>query len=155
MNISWQIKHFQELNTIELYDILALRAEVFVVEQNCAYQDLDGKDKKSYHLIGRNGHGTIVCTARILPQHLSYPQVSIGRVVIHPSQRGSGIGHELMYFVLNFIKDEFGKEEPITISAQKHLEKFYNYHKFISISEEYLEDDIPHIKMQFNPKLSS
>ncbi len=150
--IHFQIKHFNELTLNEFHDLIALRIKVFIIEQNCPYQDLDGKDKKSYHLIGRDGYGNIVATARILPHHISYPEISIGRVVIAEENRGHGSGHEMMKFMIKFIQEEFGMTEDITISAQKYLEKFYETHGFQSTGKEYLEDDIPHVQMKFSTK---
>lgn len=146
---NYQIKHFSELTTLEFHDLLRLRINVFVVEQNCPYPELDGKDKKSYHLICRDGLGKIIATARILPQNVSYKEISIGRVVSDPSVRGEGFGHEVMKHCLKFIQDEFG-EVPVRISAQKHLEQFYISHGFTSTGKEYLEDNIPHVEMLFN-----
>jgi ElaA protein len=151
MKLDWQVKYYPELSTNEFHDIIALRLKAFVVEQNCAYLDLDGKDKKCYHLICRDGYGNVVATARILPPGLHYDEVAIGRVVIDDSIRGKGIGHELMVQSMRFAEDEFGKV-PIRISAQKHLENYYNKHEFISTGKEYLEDDIPHVEMLFTPK---
>ncbi len=151
MNYHWQFKYFTELSLNEFHDIIAIRLKAFVVEQNCAYLDLDGKDKKSYHALCRDGLGNIIATARILPAGLSYPEVSIGRVVTDENTRGQGIGHVLMNECMNFCKDEFGLS-PIRISAQKHLETYYNKHQFISTGKEYLEDEIPHVEMLFNPR---
>ncbi len=151
MGVNWQVKTFGELTTNEFHDLLALRIKVFVVEQNCPYEELDGKDKKSYHLIGREGTGEVVATARILPAGISYPEVAIGRVVIDESQRGTGLGHDLMKQCMKFIVEEFGKV-PVRISAQKHLEKYYESHQFTSTGKEYLEDGIPHVEMLYKPK---
>lgn len=150
MVLNWQIKHYNDLTINEFHDIIALRLKAFVVEQNCAYLDLDGKDKKSYHLICRNGMGNVVATARILPPGISYDLASIGRVVIDETIRGNGIGHELMKKSVEFALLEFGNS-PIQISAQKHLEKYYEQHQFFSTGNEYLEDDIPHVEMRFTP----
>ena len=151
MVLNWQVKHYNDLSLNEFHDIIALRIKVFVVEQNCPYLELDGKDKKSYHLICRNGTGDIVATARILPPGISYDDTSIGRVVIDESIRGNGVGHELMIKSVEFCTVEFGNT-PIQISAQKHLEKYYEQHQFSSTGKEYLEDDIPHVEMRFTPK---
>ena len=151
MVLNWEIKHYKDLNINEFHDIIALRLKAFVVEQNCAYLDLDGKDKKSYHLICRNGMGDVVATARILAPGISYDLASIGRVVIDESIRGNGIGHELMQKSVEFALLEFGNS-PIQISAQKHLEKYYEQHNFLSTGNEYLEDNIPHVEMKFVPK---
>lgn len=147
MHLNWQIKHYNDLTTNEFHDIIALRIKAFVVEQNCTYQELDGKDKKSYHLIVRNGMGDIVATSRLLPPGLSYSdECAIGRVVIDESLRGQGIGHDLMERCLKFSFMEFG-DCSVKISAQKHLEKYYEKHDFKSTGNEYMEDGIPHVEM--------
>ena len=122
MNLNFQCKHFSELSFVEFHDIISVRLKTFVVEQNCVYQDLDGKDKKCYHLICRDGMGNIVATARILPPGISYGEVSIGRVVLQEELRGNGQGHELMNKCMAFCEKEFGRV-PVRISAQKHLEQ--------------------------------
>jgi ElaA protein len=152
MHLDWQVKYYPELSTNEFHDIIELRLRAFVVEQNCSYLDLDGKDKKCYHLICRDGMGNVVATARILPPGLSYPEVAIGRVVIDESIRGKGIGHTLMEEAMKFTEAEFGKVA-IRISAQKHLENYYNKHAFYSTGKEYPEDGIPHVEMLFNPEI--
>ncbi len=149
MHLEWTIKHYGELTTNEFHDIIELRLRVFVVEQNCSYLDLDGRDKKAYHLICRDGKGKVMATARILPQGVSYDSdVAIGRVVIDSEIRGKGIGNELMTKCINFCEAEFGKV-PIRISAQKHLENYYNKHEFLTTGKEYLEDEIPHVEMLY------
>ncbi len=150
MHLDWQVKHYPELTTNEFHDIIALRLKAFVVEQNCSYLDLDGKDKKCYHLICRDGFGKVVATARILPPGISYSEVSIGRVVLDQEIRGKGIGHKLMEQSMKFINEEFGAV-PVRISAQKHLENYYNTHNFFSTGKEYLEDEIPHVEMLNTP----
>jgi len=151
MILDWQIKHFNDLSINEFHDLIALRLEAFVVEQNCSYLDLDGKDKKSYHLICRNGKGDIVATARILPPGVSYKDASIGRVVIKDEIRGHGLGHDLMNRCIDFGLKEFGNS-PIRISAQKHLENYYEKHGFKSTGKDYLEDGIPHVEMLLETK---
>jgi ElaA protein len=134
---SLQIKHFSELTLREFHDIIALRIEVFVIEQNCPYQELDGKDIKAYHLIGRNGKGDLTATLRILPAGVSYPEVSIGRVVTHQMARGTGLGHEIMKDAHRFVLEEFGKV-PVKLSAQSHLIDFYKQHGYLETGKEYL-----------------
>lgn len=149
--LNWQFKHYNDLSLNEFHDILALRIKVFVVEQNCPYQELDGKDKKSYHLICRNGKGELVGTMRILPQGVAYEDVGFGRIVLDESARGEKEGHQMVEEALEFCKAEFG-DVPIYLSGQKHLEAFYNKHNFKSTGKEYLEDGIPHVEMCFNDK---
>ena len=149
MHLNWQIKPYNELSLSEFHDIITLRLKAFVIEQKCLYLDLDGKDKKCYHLICRDGQGKVIATARILHPGISYPEVSIGRIVVEKSMRGNNIGHELMYKCMNFVIEEFG-EVNIRISAQKQLENFYKKHNFFSTGNEYIEDNIAHIEMLYS-----
>lgn len=142
---------FQDLSLQELYEILALRADVFVVEQECCYLDLDGNDQKSLHLLGKSSN-QIVAYARILPQGISYSDaLSIGRIVTHPHHRGKQYGHQLVKRAIEESTTRF-PEQPIKISAQAHLEQFYNSHDFVHTGERYLEDGIPHIAMRYVKK---
>ena len=144
--LSFVTKHFDQLSINELYEILALRAEVFVVEQNCPYQDLDGKDKKALHILGMQNNN-IVAYARILGNGMAYKNYSaIGRIVTHNSIRGKGYGDHLVRAAIEATKASFPSAS-IKISAQAHLEKFYNGLGFIFTGEAYLEDNIPHIGM--------
>ena len=143
---SFYSKNFQALTTEELYKILAIRAEVFVVEQNCPYQDVDGKDLHSIHILGYH-NDELVAYARVLEQGISYNDyASIGRIVTSPSIRGKNHGHELVDYAIKICQKNY-PGQPIKISAQAHLEKFYNTHSFKTTGEAYLEDDIPHIGM--------
>jgi ElaA protein len=143
----FKLRKFKELATNELYDILQLRNEVFVVEQKCAYQDLDGKDDEALHLMGFVGT-ELVSYARLLKPGVSYKEVAIGRVVVSGKHRGKNFGVQLMEEALRDCLREF-KTNVIVVSAQKYLEKFYNELGFVTESETYLEDDIPHIKMRY------
>ena len=143
--MKFQIKTFEELNTTELYNILQLRSEVFVVEQDCVYQDVDFKDQKSLHVIGTK-NDKIVAYTRIFKPGDYFDNASIGRVVVAASERKYGFGHDLMKASIKAVKTAF-KVDKITISAQKYLKKFYESHNFIQVGEEYLEDGIPHIRM--------
>ena len=137
---------FNSLNIDELYGILALRSEVFVVEQNCVYQDIDGSDPKSIHVLG-SIEGDLVAYARILDQGLSYADYSsIGRIVVSPVHRAQKLGHALVDFAIKTTQKEYANSR-IKISAQAHLEKFYQTHQFKATGEAYLEDGIPHIGM--------
>jgi ElaA protein len=145
MAIYWEIKAFDALSVHELYDLLRLRSEVFVVEQNCVYLDLDGKDKLSLHLMGAFD-GKIVAHARLLDAGISFENASIGRVVVDPKYRDKKWGHGLMREAIAGVKAHFNKTK-ITIGAQLYLKKFYESHGFVTTSEVYLEDDIEHIEM--------
>ncbi|TBX71184.1 GNAT family N-acetyltransferase [Flavobacterium silvisoli] len=146
MNLEWKIKRFETLSVRELYELLQLRSEVFVVEQNCVYQDIDGKDQKAIHLIGEVD-GEIVCYARLFKPNDYFEQASIGRVVVKPNFRDKKLGHVLMREAIIVMKKYFDSTK-ITISAQLYLKKFYESHGFIQTSDMYLEDDIPHIEMR-------
>ena len=148
------IKHFSELTTTQLYQILALRSEVFVVEQECIYQDLDHKDQKAIHALGIDVNDKLVSYARILPPGVIYPEFAIGRVIVAHSHRGTGEGHRLMDYCMTSIKTMAG-ETSIRISAQAHLEAFYEEHQFKSTGKTYLEDGIPHIEMIYYPNLAT
>lgn len=142
------IKSFSELTTSELYQILQLRSEVFVVEQDCVYQDIDFKDQKALHVLGFK-NDTIIAYTRIFKPGYYFENSSIGRVVVKESERKFGYGHELIKVSIKAIETEF-KVTEITISAQLYLKKFYESHGFIQIGETYLEDGIPHIRMDKN-----
>lgn len=146
MEIQWQIKSFDDLTVNELYDILRLRSAIFVVEQNCVYLDLDGKDKLALHLFGEF-EGKIVTYSRLFKPGITFDNASIGRVVVDANFRDRKWGHELMQEAIAGIKNHFG-ESKITIGAQLYLKKFYESHGFIQSSDMYLEDDIPHIEMK-------
>ncbi|MGQ7336699.1 GNAT family N-acetyltransferase [Streptococcus suis] len=145
--MQWEIKSFDQLSLQELYTILTLRVDVFVVEQACPYPEVDGKDPNCLHLLGMD-NGELVAYLRILPAGLSYDEVSIGRVVIKSSHRGKGLGRPMMEQAIHFITNEW-KESQIKIGAQAHLEKFYSSLGFEAVSEVYLEDDIPHLDMLY------
>jgi len=146
MNVFWKIKPFKALSTTELYSLLQLRSAVFVVEQNCVYQDIDGKDIKAIHLIGEFD-GKVVAYARLFKSGDYFENASIGRVVIDADYRDKKWGHEMMQQAIKGIETHFN-ETNITISAQLYLQKFYESHGFVQTSEMYLEDDIPHIQMK-------
>lgn len=151
MEISWEITRFEDLSPEKLYRIMRLRAEVFIVEQNCPYQDADGKDQKSFHVMGYDSDRELVTYCRILPENISYPEVSIGRVVSSSKVRGKGAGKQLMERALEEIELLFGNE-PVRIGAQLYLKKFYESFGFVVISDEYMEDGIPHIEMLRSPQ---
>lgn len=145
--LSFSCHPFDQLLPAELYEILALRQEVFVVEQNCPYQDCDGKDPQCWHFLGRDESGRLVCYTRLLPEGLAYAgYTSIGRVLSSPLARGTGTGKILMERSIGMCRHLFGSY-PIKIGAQSYLLKFYEGFGFQSTGEEYLEDGIPHTKM--------
>jgi len=138
-------KYFKELTTHELYRILQLRTEVFVVEQDCVYQDVDNKDKEALHVLGFKGD-TIVAYTRIFKPGDYFKQASIGRVVVSKAERHHKYGNSIMLASIEAIHKHL-KEKIIVLSAQTYLKNFYNNLNFIEIGEEYLEDGIPHIRM--------
>lgn len=147
--ITWSCKPFKDLTNEELYEIFHLRIEVFVVEQNCPYQDADGKDLKSLHVQGRK-EGELIAYSRIVLPGVSYKEISIGRVITSPKARRTGAGIELMNKTMEHIRKEFGKV-PIRIGAQLYLQDFYESFGFIRDGSEYLEDGIPHVIMLYTP----
>ena len=146
LNIS--VKRFDELNTTELYDLLRLRSAIFVVEQDCVYQDLDGKDQKALHIIGYK-NDKIVAYTRIFKSGDYLAQASIGRVVVKDGERKHGFGMDIMQASIKAVEKHFG-ETSIALSAQTHLKRFYNTLGFIEKGGEYLEDGIPHVMMVKN-----
>jgi ElaA protein len=149
--MNWLLKKFDELTVHELYAILQLRNEVFAVEQNCVYRDMDDKDQQSWHLMGWSkeespGKKQLAAYTRILPPGLSYPEASIGRVVTAAFARGQGAGRSLMERSIEELYNLFGKV-PVRIGAQYYLLGFYNSLGFVQSSAIYDEDGIDHIEM--------
>jgi ElaA protein len=144
--IQWKIKRFEALSLQELYSVLELRSEVFVVEQNCVYQDIDNKDQKAFHVLGYL-HNELVAYARLFRAGDYFEQASIGRVVVSPKHRNKAFGHDLIKTSIEQIQLQF-QTSAITISAQLYLKAFYESHGFVAQGETYLEDDIPHIQMR-------
>ena len=149
--MKFEFKLFDELSINELYEILQLRAEIFVVEQNCVYNDLDGLDKSAVHQFLKKD-GEIVAYSRLLKPGTRFSEYSIGRVVVKQSERGTGLGIEMINAAKTFILNEW-KAKKIKISAQKYLRKFYEDLGFEIVTDEYLEDGIPHFGMIFQPKI--
>ncbi len=147
-NIHFSQKPFAQLSAQELYDILQLRSAVFVIEQQCIYQDMDGKDAYGLHLTGYLEDGTLAAYARLLPAGISYTEASIGRVVTHSAHRKSGFGKLLMQTAIQEIL-QLWPDKGIRISAQLYLLEFYRSLGFKETGESYLEDDIPHIEMYY------
>ena len=150
--MKWHVKKFDQLDIHELYELLKLRVDVFVVEQNCPYPDIDGKDrhKETRHLLGKDQEGRIVAYLRILPKGLSFEQVSIGRVVVAPDHRANGISHGMIKTALGIMETVWPGEQ-IKIGAQVYLKDFYETYGFKPVSNSYLEDGIPHIDMVRTP----
>ena len=142
----WVWRSFQELTPDELYDICALRQTVFVVEQNCAYLDADGWDKRSRHLYTRDADGLLVAYLRLVEPGVKYPEPSIGRVITHPSVRRTGLGRTLMAEGIRGAAECY-PGSAIRIGAQLWAEDFYRSLGFERVGAEYIEDDIPHIEM--------
>jgi ElaA protein len=144
-NFTWSCKHFNDLTPAELYSILRLRSEVFVVEQNCVFLDADNKDQTAWHVMGWK-NGELVASSRILPAGTAFSEASIGRIVTTLSVRRSGAGRELVRYSLDKLFELLGKVT-IRIGAQLYLKKFYESFGFTQAGAIYLEDGIEHIEM--------
>lgn len=143
--MEWRVKEFDELSNVELYRILQLRVDVFVVEQNCPYPEMDEKDLEAIHVF-LWGDGEVLAVSRILPPGVSYKEVSIGRFCTALKGRRNGTGRELMKQTMMAIQKYFGKV-PVRISAQEYLVDFYRGYGFEPVGKSYLEDGIPHVEM--------
>lgn len=146
MLLTFTLEPFEALTLAELYALLQLRSEVFVVEQACAFQDMDGLDQAALHLLGRTAAGELAAYARLLPAGRSYAEVSIGRVVTAPRSRRAGLGRALLRQALAECEARFGAQ-PIKIGAQQYLRAFYESFGFVAVDAGYLEDGIPHVHM--------
>lgn len=149
MDLQFSTKTFSALDSFELYAYLRLRSEVFVVEQNCVYQDIDNKDQQSLHVFIHHNN-TLAACARIVPAGLGYDAISIGRVIVGSALRKQQLGHELMRYCIAQINNNFGTQK-VVLSAQAHLQNFYKKHNFVPEGSTYLEDGIPHIFMIKQP----
>ncbi len=147
-NLHWEVKTFRQLTVDELFDVLQLRVDVFVVEQQCAYPELDHFDRhaETRHLSGHDECGRLMAYARILPPGLRYSEVNLGRFVVKAEARGKGTGHQLLRAALDLIQ-ECWPGSAIRISAQEYLQGFYAQYGFIRVSDVYAEDGIPHVDM--------
>jgi ElaA protein len=148
MELQFKTKPFNELSTKELYDLLKLRCDVFIVEQNCVYPDIDGKDQKAVHVLGYY-NDELVAYSRLFDAGHYFENASLGRVIVAQKYRDRKWGNNLMIEAITAIKKYYNKTQ-ITISAQLYLQKFYESHGFKATSESYLEDDIPHIEMKIS-----
>jgi len=143
--INWKFSTFEALTLTELYELLQLRSEVFVVEQACIFQDMDGADAQAMHLLGTLG-GTLVAYARCFAAGVKFKEASIGRVITRSTLRGSGAGHVLVRQAIDRVTQQ-GGPQALRIGAQARLENFYQQHGFSRTGEAYIEDGIPHIEM--------
>jgi len=143
--IKWKTKAFNNLLINELYDLYYLRTAIFVVEQNCPYQEIDEKDKKAFHILGYY-QNKLIAVARVLPPNVSYKEASIGRFAVVKDYRKQNVADELIQQCFTCVLKNFGNIS-IKISAQQYVEKFYNKHGFVSTGKTYLEDNIPHVEM--------
>jgi ElaA protein len=147
--IDWQLRPFDALTTRQLHDLLQLRSAVFVVEQACAFQDIDGADLQALHLLGTQD-GQLLAYARCFAPGIKFAEASIGRVVTDPAQRGTGLGHALIRQALQAVAGQWG-EHPVRIGAQARLQAFYAGHGFVDVNRPYVEDGIDHIEMVWDP----
>ena len=143
--VNFTVKTFSELSAVEIYNMLRLRSEVFVVEQDCVYQDVDNKDQKAFHVLGFK-NDELVAYSRIFDAGDYFDEPSIGRILVKEEERKFKYGHDLVAASIEYITTNL-QNKNILISAQTYLTKFYNSHDFKEVGEEYLEDGIPHIKM--------
>lgn len=146
VTLTWRCLPFAGLGVAELYALLQLRSAVFVVEQTCVFQDMDGLDPACHHLLGHDASGTLLACARLVPAGSAFAEVSIGRVATSPAARGGALGHALMAQACAHAAVLWGKQ-PIRIGAQAHLQAFYGQHGFVPIGPGYIEDGIPHVEM--------
>lgn len=149
-NIVWKIKTFEEFTVPELYNVIKARIDVFVVEQNCPYPDLDNYDQKAVHIWAEE-NGDVLANCRIFDKGIKYSEASIGRVLTTEKARGKKLGKQLIQYALDTIEARFHTSE-VRISAQDYLLKFYGEFGFEDTGKKYLEDDIPHTEMFYQKK---
>lgn len=140
-----KIREFEQLSNSEIYEILKLRSEVFVVEQNCVYLDIDGKDDKALHILGY-ADGILVAYARCFDPGVYFEEAAIGRILVRENYRKLGYGHQITKAAIKVMREKL-KADKIKLSAQTYLVTFYETHGFKTVGERYLEDGIPHIAM--------
>lgn len=145
-SVQWHVSDFDGLSVNDLYDLIAARVEVFIVEQNCPYQDVDGKDRHALHVWARDEANYVLAYARITHPGVRFKEPSIGRVITTQAGRSRGLGRELMTRAIAVIEARY-PQQAIRISAQQYLERFYQSLGFETVSESYLEDNIPHLEM--------
>lgn len=144
--VSWRSAPFAELEPADVHDALRLRQDVFVVEQDCIFHEIDGRDPLAVHLLGRGADGRLLAYARIFAPGVIGPEASIGRIATDPSARGSGLGHAIMREALRLL-DGIAPGASIRLAAQHHLERFYAAYGFEGVGEKYIEDGIYHLDM--------
>jgi ElaA protein len=149
MLLDWTLAAWADLSTRQLHDLLQLRSEVFVVEQNCVFQDIDGADPQALHLLGRH-RGQLLAYARCFPPGVKFAEASIGRVVTRIDARGGGLGHVLMEKAMAAVGQQWGAQ-PIRIGAQARLAGYYRQHGFVDDGKPYVEDGIDHLEMRWQP----
>jgi ElaA protein len=148
--LRWTALRFAQLDAATLYEVLRLRSEIFVVEQNCVFQDMDGQDAHALHLMAHDGRQRLVAYARLFDAGVTFAEASIGRVVTRADARGGGLGHALIAQALAVLGQSWGVQ-PVRIGAQAHLAAFYARHGFHDVGKPYLEDGIPHLEMVWTP----
>jgi ElaA protein len=146
MELQWRWFGLADFDSLTLYAYLKLRQDVFIVEQNCVYPDMDQYDAVSQHLLGLDENGRVLASLRLVPPGLKYAEPSIGRVITHPDARRGGTGSKLVAEGLR-MSSQLYPQQGHRIGAQAHLQGFYALFGFVTIGQEYLEDDIPHIDM--------
>lgn len=149
-DLKWEIIPFEKLTVPQLYELLRLRQDIFIVEQECPYPDIDNLDHLAAHLLGRNANGELIAYARLFAPGIRFPEASIGRVVIHEQARGNGTGHALMSHAIQTCDSQYGPGA-IRIDAQAHLQGFYQRHAFSVCSEPHMVDGILHVTMRREP----
>lgn len=143
--LDWKLSKLEAMTVPELYAMLQLRTEVFVVEQNCIFQDMDGADDQAMHLLGSKD-GQLVAYARLFPAGIKFAEASIGRVITRMGARGGGLGHVLIQQAIAAVHDQWGVQ-PIRIGAQARLKAYYSQHGFVDVGVPYIEDGIDHLEM--------
>lgn len=147
--LDWTLAAWDDLSTRQLHDLLQLRSQVFVVEQNCVFQDIDGADPLALHLLGSHG-GQLLAYARCFAPGVKFAEASIGRVVTRPEARGAGLGHVLIDKAVEAVGATWGPQ-PIRIGAQAQLVGYYSQHGFVDDGKPYVEDGIEHLEMRWQP----
>jgi ElaA protein len=145
--IAWRWNRFERLAGDDVYDLLALRSEIFVMEQRCVYLDADGLDRHAWHLLGRDADRRLLAYARVVDPGRKFDVPAIGRVVVHGSRRGTGLGHALVAEALRRCAEAWPGAAN-RIGAQSHLQDFYRRHGYVTVGEPYLDVGIPHVEME-------